>query len=422
MKIQNKYFPFFTQLAEIYKKILNPTNELEELEFYDKSSKLDILNKIEIKCEWDKRKKEEKKKEKQKQIEEGSDQIDWHDFVVVETIEFSKEDYEDLDNNIKELEQIEKNITEEYEDNIDEDMEIEKDKTEEINLKEEEKEIKRIDKKKKKEEDEDVDMELSDDEKEMRVVTLDEDIEKKVKKNYVKKTIVKEKKQEYFKDDKGRLIPIEHANEHLKVELIDPRWKDQKEREMEKFKTTNIVKSDQISQNIENFAKKRTDLIGSEEELQIGKSVDDKNTDDDKILWDGDKSTLLKTKGKIAAKKAEEMFNQKKRELEVENNNEETSNKKRKLNSIKIKIILPKVENNEGWNINSTTIEINLDPESTIDELKQLILKETNIPITKQRISLPGIGFLTATNSLSSYNIRDSSILVLSIIDVKKKN
>jgi splicing factor 3A subunit 1 len=286
LKIQNKYFKFFTQLAEIYKKTINPSEEImEDLKFNTEKNKLEILDKIEMKTEWDKMKREEKKREKEKQIEEGTDMIDWHDFVIVETIDFTKEDYEDLYNNIKYDDEIENENNEiEY---LEENERIETEENE-SNENIENKETK-----------EDNDMEIDMEIDTIKKTVYDEDIEKKIKKDYVKKPNFKEKKQEYYKDEiTGKLIPIEEATSHLKTNLIDPRWSEYKKTELKKFQSTNLVKSDQISQNLENFAKKRTDIIGSEKELEIGKSINDENDkNNEKIIWDGFSSTISKTKG-----------------------------------------------------------------------------------------------------------------------------
>jgi hypothetical protein len=120
------------------------------------------------------------------------------------------------------------------------------------------------------------------------------------------------------------------------------------------------------------------------------------------------------------AQKANEMINLKKREMENNEENSEPDTKKRKLNPIKIKVLLPKPDNSnkDEWILNSTNLEFTIDPTSTIDILKQLISKETNIPTTKQRLSSPGTGFLNSQQTLLDYNLRDSSILVLSIKEV----
>ena len=62
-----------------------------------------------------------------------------------------------------------------------------------------------------------------------------------------------------------RVIPLDQANEHLRIELIDPMWKKQKEVRKERDATTNLVDGSQISDTIHRMRAKK------EEEFQMKK-------------------------------------------------------------------------------------------------------------------------------------------------------
>lgn len=54
-----------------------------------------------------------------------------------------------------------------------------------------------------------------------------------------------------------RLIPVEQANEHMRIELIDPMWKKQKEIRQERDATTNLVSGEEMTDTIHRMANKR---------------------------------------------------------------------------------------------------------------------------------------------------------------------
>ena len=54
-----------------------------------------------------------------------------------------------------------------------------------------------------------------------------------------------------------RLIPVEQANEHMRIELIDPMWKKQKEIRQERDATTNLVSGEEMTDTIHRMATKR---------------------------------------------------------------------------------------------------------------------------------------------------------------------
>jgi splicing factor 3A subunit 1 len=257
LKVQHRFFSFFTKLTEIYKRILIPPNStLEDLVQFS-SNKLQLLQLIYSKSEWENYL-IELKNEKNDQIEVVND-IDWNDFVLVEKIDFTMEDFISIlppppplttntpssSSSFETVNPIQNLI--------------------ENTFKEQKSES---------ESDQDEDMDM------------DEDEDIKIKKNYVKKKQTIKKKEEYFKDQNtGELIPIDRVNEHLRVKLINPKWSEQKEKENEKFKTTNIAADNEMTQSIADFAKKRKNQEEEEEVTEVQQ-------------WDGKKSTIEKMRNR----------------------------------------------------------------------------------------------------------------------------
>ena len=48
----------------------------------------------------------------------------------------------------------------------------------------------------------------------------------------------------------GELIPVNEMAEHMRISLIDPKYKEQKERMMAKLRETTLAPDDEISRNI----------------------------------------------------------------------------------------------------------------------------------------------------------------------------
>merc|ERR1712032_1083949 len=94
LKPTHALFGYFTSLVDAYTKCLMPNkDEIERLNKFADSPQ-DILDKAMSRYAWDEQEEEKRvsKEEEEKEEKDQMAQIDWHDFVVVETIEFTAED------------------------------------------------------------------------------------------------------------------------------------------------------------------------------------------------------------------------------------------------------------------------------------------------------------------------------------------
>eukprot|EP00850_Spirogloea_muscicola_P025756 SM004170S15271 [mRNA] locus=s4170:81:1285:+ [translate_table: standard] len=64
----------------------------------------------------------------------------------------------------------------------------------------------------------------------------------------------------------GELVPVAEMAEHMRVSLIDPKYKEQKERMMAKLRENTLASDDEISRNINHLATTRPDIFGTTEE------------------------------------------------------------------------------------------------------------------------------------------------------------
>jgi len=90
LKPQHGLFSYFTQLIEQYTKILMPAkNLITDLKKEIENTKF-VIEKVRYRLEWTKIQEVEKRKEQEEAEKERIQyaQIDWHDFVVVETVDY----------------------------------------------------------------------------------------------------------------------------------------------------------------------------------------------------------------------------------------------------------------------------------------------------------------------------------------------
>lgn len=59
-----------------------------------------------------------------------------------------------------------------------------------------------------------------------------------------------------------KLVNVDQLDEHMRVQLIDPRWREEQKRFQEKHKDTALAQGDAIAENLKLFAKKRGDIFG----------------------------------------------------------------------------------------------------------------------------------------------------------------
>lgn len=60
----------------------------------------------------------------------------------------------------------------------------------------------------------------------------------------------------------GKSVPVADIPEHLRIQLLDPKWAEERKKFQEKQKDSNLVSGDAIASNISRFAQARGDLFG----------------------------------------------------------------------------------------------------------------------------------------------------------------
>jgi len=264
LKPTHALFGYFTSLVDAYTKCLMPyKEEVEKLKRCLNSSQ-EIMDKAMARFAWDEQQEAERisKEEETKEEKEQMAQIDWHDFVVVETIEFTAEDDSlplapPIDTStgapkgapvpmdgagtmiaeakIEKPKGVEEIETEEPA--VDLEKEEREKKEKEIAEQREREERERAEREKQQlqqeeemeDEEEMVDEEPMMDIMEPEIPIPQQDGEMKVRKDYVRHKKGSASRLMQRCPITGQLIPAEEMSNHLKVLLLDPKWKHQKD-------------------------------------------------------------------------------------------------------------------------------------------------------------------------------------------------
>ncbi|KAF5399274.1 hypothetical protein PHET_06790 [Paragonimus heterotremus] len=89
----------------------------------------------------------------------------------------------------------------------------------------------------------------------------------------------------------GEKIPANQAPKHIRVGLLDPKWVEQRDREIREKKEQDQVYAagNLIDSSLKQLAERRTDIFGiGVDEIQIGKKLgEQEQVKSDKLIWDG---------------------------------------------------------------------------------------------------------------------------------------
>ncbi|KAF0987967.1 hypothetical protein HZS_6849 [Henneguya salminicola] len=253
LKPQHNIYPFFTKLVEQYVKILAPSNDTINLLKTEASSAQAVLERVHLRFEWIKYNDKERKKDetgtKDKTLQ---NMIDWHEFVVVETISFREDEHANLPQPVS-LEQLGARL-------LAQERHEKQKNAGETNIQN----LETVDKPK---------------------ITVS--TEPPVRKDYDPKKLDENKPTSKPKTYEkmlispitGELIPADKMDQHLKQSLIDPRYKEQKQKHIEEKRQQDLMASagPSITDHLKDLAQRRSDIFGpGHEETIIGKKLDEK--------------------------------------------------------------------------------------------------------------------------------------------------
>uniref|UniRef100_A0A8C5PGN1 Splicing factor 3A subunit 1 n=1 Tax=Leptobrachium leishanense TaxID=445787 RepID=A0A8C5PGN1_9ANUR len=316
LRPQHSLFNYFTKLVEQYTKILIPPKSLFSKLKKEAEHPTEVLDQVRYRVEWAKFQERERKKEEEEKERErvAYAQIDWHDFVVVETVDFQPNEQgnfpppttpEELGARILIQERYEKfGESEEVE------MEVESDDEEEMKDGKAEESSSQMDQ----------DTQVQD----MDEGSDDEDYPQKaplppeapmppplpptpdqviVRKDYDPKASKPQPPapapDEYLVSPiTGEKIPASKMQEHMRIGLLDPRWLEQRDRSIREKQGDDEVYAPglDIESSLKQLAERRTDIFGVEE-TAIGKKIGEEEIQkpEEKVTWDGHSGSMART-------------------------------------------------------------------------------------------------------------------------------
>ncbi|XP_015590323.1 splicing factor 3A subunit 1 [Cephus cinctus] len=320
LRPQHSLFQYFTKLLEQYTKVLIPPKDLLPRLRNEASNMDKILEQVKYRAEWLKYQEAQRRKEEEELERErvAYAQIDWHDFVVVETVDYQQFEVGNfpapttpdevgarvlMQERIEEGEDVEMQIESDGDDEMQNRTESEKDRAKDNNQVQDMEEDSS---------DEDDVSPPGDSQKSKDLKPRDASMQPPplpptpgnvvVKKGYdpkqhaINKTTRPVAQDEYLISPiTGERIPASKVQEHMRIGLLDPRWVEQRDKHLDKLaQETVFAPGTAIEASLKQLAERRTDIFGvGDEETAIGKKIGEEDKKkDDKVTWDGHTSSV----------------------------------------------------------------------------------------------------------------------------------
>jgi splicing factor 3A subunit 1 len=100
-------------------------------------------------------------------------------------------------------------------------------------------------------------------------------------------------------------IPVDELQEHMRIELLDPRWKSQRDAlEARKAQTSELQRGANVVSSLKNLARTRVDIFGAEADEERRKREEEeeqaKKKEREKVVWDGHTASKANTLDKFS--------------------------------------------------------------------------------------------------------------------------
>ena len=314
LRPSHSLFSYFNTLVDQYTKVLLPPVSLKaKLVKRATADNSDLMEGLMLRTDYDEYMAEVVRKAEAEADEErmAVATIDWHDFVVVATIEFVASDLQSplapptslLDLKSMTLEQ--KKLVLSLQPTL-EAADVVGNEEDEVEMQQSDDEM-QID---------DEDAEFSAKPKDEVTLLHEQAQPTNIRTDYVPKVGKQAKKaqaNEVFLFN-GVQVKASEMTEHMRVELLDPKWKEQKAAYIAKHKESNLVAGVDVSQNLSKLSTFRTDIFGSSDDVEFLKKVDEdaekaRKAEKRKVIWDGHTSSIPSAAQKMQQVNIEQMMN-----------------------------------------------------------------------------------------------------------------
>ncbi|KZS98947.1 hypothetical protein SISNIDRAFT_447772 [Sistotremastrum niveocremeum HHB9708] len=311
-------FGYFNLLVEQYKQVINPRKDLlnSVAEHAEPKGKWALLDKVREYAEWERTKKErEKKREDEKELERRAfAEIDWHDYAIVQTIEFTQADASaelPAPMSIAEVESMtlaQKQMAAMIMEDAGEDVEAlrvkqaaadaEASKAARVDVDMDDEDAEARERRRRDEEERERELERA---RAVQATSLDAGGPMKIRTDYVPKIGAKAGKSAMTTCTVcGQQIPVDEIDEHMRIELLDPRWKSQRDvLEARRAQASELQGGANIVTSLKNLARARVDIFGDEQDEDKRRKEEEeereKRREREKVVWDGHTATKAGT-------------------------------------------------------------------------------------------------------------------------------
>ncbi|KAL4251665.1 Splicing factor 3A subunit 1 [Abortiporus biennis] len=325
-------FGSFNRLVEQYSKVLSPSKEMLETvkERAEPGARWKNLELARKRAKWEQVKREQdKKREDDKEAERiAFAEIDWHDYAIVQTIEFTAADAASElppPMSVQEVENMtlaQKRMAAMIMETTSEDVEALRAKQaadeaaaaaavgtagngaeDDMAMEESDDEDKEEELRKRRDEEERArEVERA---RAVQASSLDAGGPMKIRTDYVPKLSKKGSEQMTTCTICGQQVPVDGLQEHMRIELLDPKWKEQRDsREARKAQASELQRGANVVSSLKNLARTRVDIFGAEEDEEKRKREEEeervRRKEREKVVWDGHTASKANTLDKFS--------------------------------------------------------------------------------------------------------------------------
>ncbi|PIL23798.1 hypothetical protein GSI_13549 [Ganoderma sinense ZZ0214-1] len=315
-------FGYFNRLVEQYSKVLLPSKDtLSQLkERTHDGARWKDLEVARKRARWEQVKREQdKKREDDKEAERVAfAEIDWHDYAIVQTIEFTAADatselpppmsVQEVENMTLAQKRMAAMIMETTVEDVeahrarqaaaeaeaaaaareDDDAVMEESDDEDDETKE---------RRRRDEEERQMEIERA---KAIQASSLDVGGPMKIRTDYVPKLSKKGGEKLTTCTICGQQIPVDELQEHMRIELLDPKWKSQRDAlEARKAQASELLRGANVVSSLKNLARTRVDIFGAEADEEKRKKEEEeerlRRREREKDVWDGHTASKANT-------------------------------------------------------------------------------------------------------------------------------
>lgn len=244
----------------------------------------------------------------------------------------------------------------------------------------------------------------------------------------------------------GQEVPLSQVEASVRVELLDPSYKDERARAAEKNRVQNLAGGEEMARNLARWEQARAEAsVYNRGDLQGALEGRVKAADDGEVerklgravavgpelpgerasegQWRAGKRARVEaavdalSRGKATAAERDKVEGDEEGEAERAAvagmmGGSEWIRKNGATSVVRIRV---PVHGGREWKLEGQEIEMSAKLKSSVGKLKAAVAKFTKLPAKKQKLMIEGVGFLKDGLSLADYNIADGTVVVLEV-------